>query len=177
MGSRLRGATSIRSDLQAGITKPYCWLTNWGPHIPHVARGIRLYDEKKAFTTAKILLEQLYEMAKGIGDHMEEFQQAYAVALKKSTACAKEVGASTFAQEKKALQARVQSGEMNNATYQKLYTPLRIKKEEFEQAETDAMVAFFNESVPQGVPFGSWDQLVEIINEPKLLFYGTPDGR
>jgi len=163
-------------DLDVTITRPFHWLSG-GSHIMALARGRISFDGEYGDACAKEILNDLYHLGCFVRDHMKMLQWECRQVSKRGVARMLELNLSDFSDDKAALRKRLRSGEIDNKTYQRLFTELLKKKEDCSQERRRAEDQFFEKQFPMVVPRGTRKQVLDILNEPNLLFYGTSTPR
>ena len=172
-GVTARGRARIEPcDFSVRISAPFHWLSG-GSHVMSLARMARPFEGEKGMIKAKEQLAELYRLGCFLRDHMEELQSAYDQSRQKIRATAKKLRLNEYTEDKKALRARLKSGEIDKVEYQKMLLKLRERKTDFEKEARRVRNDFFEKNFPEGVSYGNREQILQILDEPNLLFFGS----
>jgi hypothetical protein len=172
-GVTVEGLANITPyDLDVHICTPFNYLTG-GSSITGYARAHYSFNDGYGVKRSRQILVSLYKVGIFLTDNMESLQGAYAESLQKISLLSEKLNISSFSEDKAVLKKRLRSGDIDNVTYQRLFTPLRKNKKQYEVDEYLITDEFFEDNFPDIVPVGTQEQVIQIIKNPELLFHET----
>jgi hypothetical protein len=160
------------ADMSVGITSPFRWLKQCA-HVMSLARMTRPFEGQKGIRRAQEMLAELYGLGCFLRDHMEPLQAAYALSREEIKRAAHSLRLTDFSEDKAALKARLKSGEIDNVQYQKERQVLQSRKTNFKKEYNRIEDDFFEKHFPNEISISSREQVLQILDQPDLLFYGT----
>lgn len=176
-GVTVRGRAKIEDcDFSVQIVSPFHWLSAEN-HIRSFSRLARPYEGEKGLARVKEALVRLYRLGCFLRDHMEKLQGAYDEVRARIRDVARGLELSEYTTDKDALRSRLESGEIDNAEYQKQLLKLRQRKDDFQAAYRRIHNEFFEKQFSEDFSSGNHEQILQILDNPSLLFFGTTDPR
>lgn len=172
-GVIVRGRARIEPcEFSVQITDPFHWLQS-EIHIRGMARMARPFEGEKGVAGVKTELERLYRLGCFLKENMEPLQAAYDNARADVRKTARKLRLTDYSDDKAELHSRLKAGEIDNDEYQQLLVKLQERKEIFSREFRRIDAEFFEKLFPAGLPQGNHQRILQILDNPSLLFFGT----
>jgi len=156
------------SDITVQITKPFSNIST-GSHIPYFARSNRSFNGVYGDLTAKSLLKNLYDVGHHMDSEIFSIREKLDSAKESISNLPVQFNSEDFNAKRRELKQSLKQGKFDSKVYQQQLTPLRKKAEEYNQKVIEIMDAFFEDSFPMCVPYGTREEVLGVIEGKKGL--------
>jgi len=166
--------TILRStgEISVQITQPYQHISD-GSHIPCFARGHISFDGERGDKVAKSLLKGLYSIGCYLDSEMSSIRRELDETKDHISQLPLKFNNEQFTEEKRKLKKSFKLGEFDSKAYQQQLKLLKKRLEEYNQTVSEMMDSFFKKSFPMCIPYGTTEQVLDIIERNNLMAGST----
>ncbi len=159
---RTAGGISVK------ITNPFENLST-GLHIPAPARAVMSYEGERGDATAESLLKELYEIGRYIDTNLVKLRENLDLAKNSVRNIPDKFDKEDFYTKRRELRQLLKQKKLDNVTHQNELALLRKKHDEYDSKVRVIMDEFFKYNFPIGKPYGTREEVLDIIEGNKNL--------